>query len=111
MKRQNRPLWNIVPKTVRDKVAQLWPDTEATMAYLSTRSQTTLRSRDAIWTAATHVEGNDSWASSRVEADTDLARVYAFAAWYVSQLATHLQSREDWSAVDMDRARTLLQNP
>ena len=129
MKRQNRKLWDIVPKTVRDKVAHLWPDANATVAYLCTRAQTTLDNRNALQEVAARVGSSDRWASPRAEADTDLARVYAFAAWHVHQchtyeefrcslnrirvgtLAARLEASEGWSADDMSRAGTLLQDP
>ncbi len=123
MKRWSKPLWDIVPQTVRAKVARDWEDRAATAAYLRTRVQTTLRSRDAIRTAAVPAE-HALWAAPRAAADTDLARVYAFAAWTVQhydcdtyadfrtalnrirvgQLAAHLDASDAWSAATLRRA-------
>lgn len=126
VKRRYKSLWNIVPPKVRDRTEALWPDAEAVRAYLRTRAQGTLHSRDAITAAAGDTAEARAWADPRREADTDLARVYAFAARHagrfrtyvdfrenlnhvrVGQLAAQLEAEEGWSDADMDRAGSLL---
>ena len=127
VKRKFKSLWNIVPPKVRNRTEALWPDTEAVCAYLRTRAQSTLDSRDAIMVVAADKTEARAWADPRMEADTDLARVYAFAAWYagrfggtyaafrenlnhvrVGQLAAQLEAEEGWSDADLDRAGSLL---
>ena len=95
MKRSNRRLWNIVPPTVRGKVGRLWDDKGATEAYLGELYQSTLDSRETIRKAVAATEGTSSGGNPRVEADTDLARVYAFAAWCVSR--THNLGDFEWA--------------
>lgn len=99
MKRINRRLWNIVPPTVRGKVGRLWGDKGATEAYLGELYQSTLDSRETIRKAVVATEGSSGWGNPRVEADTDLARVYAFAAWCVSR--THNLSDFEWALSGM----------
>ena len=95
MKRRNRRLWKIVPPTVRGKVGRLWDDKVATVAYFRELYQSTLDSREMIRKAVAATEGSSGWGNPRVEADTDLARVYAFAAWCVSR--THNLSGFEWA--------------
>ena len=72
--------------------------------------------------------GSGNWASGRGEADTDLTRVHAFAAWCVrqcdtcdefqrrlnrlsvDQLAARLPSRDGWSEACLEWADESLQN-
>ncbi|MYC64659.1 MAG: hypothetical protein F4X16_17790 [Caldilineaceae bacterium SB0661_bin_34] len=126
MKRKYKLLWDIVPPKVRDRTEALWPDAEAVRAYLRTRAQSTLDSRDAITAVAADDAETRAWADPRREADTDLARVYGFAARHagrfrtyaafrenlnrihVGQLAAQLEAEEGWSDADMDRAGSLL---
>ena len=89
MKRESRKLWQIVPPTVRHKVARVWPDKDTTAAYLRELSERTLHSRQDLMAAAAQVEGISTWAVPRLEADIDLARVYAVAAWCVSHTDTY----------------------
>lgn len=123
MKRKYKPLWQIVPPKVRERTAVLWPDAEAVRTYLRQRTQSTLYSRDAIRDAvpAGDPDGR-AWANPRMEADTDLARVYAFAARHagcfstyaafrealnrirVGELAAQLEAEGGWSNADLDRA-------
>lgn len=127
MKRKYKSLWHIVPPTVRGRTEVLWPDVEAVRAYLRERAHGTLHSRDAIRAAvpADDAKGR-AWADRRREADTDLARVYAFAARHagrfatyaafrdalnrvrVGELAAQLEAEGGWSDADLDRADTRL---
>ncbi len=81
MKRSNRPLWKIVPPKVQDKVARLWSDPQDVSKYLCELVDRTLHSRRELQAAAAQVPGAERWSHPRIEADTDLARVYAVAAW------------------------------
>ena len=129
MKRKYKPLWDIVPPKVRDRTETLWPDAEAVRAYLQKRAQGTLDSRDAIMAVAADNGSPEAlaWENPRREAETDLARVYAFAARHagrcggtyadfrenlnrvrVGQLAAQLKAEEGWSDADLDRAGSLL---
>ncbi len=122
VKRGNRKLWQIVPPTVRHKVARLWPDKLAAANYLQELVSRTLHSRQDLMAAAARVEGSPIWAAPRLEADMDLARVYAIAAWCVlhtdtyaafedvlnrvsvRQLSAMLTAPVPWTEVDLRRA-------
>ena len=62
------------------KVARLWWNREETTAYLQELYERTIYSRLELQNGAAKVPGSTQWAEPRIEADTDLARVYAVAA-------------------------------
>ena len=95
MKRGSRNLWQIVPLTVRHKVARLWPDKDSAAAYLRELASRTLHSRQYLMAVTVQVEGSTTWAVPRFDADVDLARVHAVASWFVLHTDTYATLESD----------------
>ena len=111
MKRQHRKLWHLVPPTVRHEVARVWSDWEVTAAYLHELSVRTLHCRQDLMTAADRVEGSPIWAAPRLEADVDLARVYAVAPRCVRHTDTDATLEEVLNQVSARQHVELLPAP
>ena len=128
MKRHSKKVWQIVSPTVRTKVARLWWNREETTAYLQELYERTIHSRLELQNGAAKVPGSAQWADPRIEADTDLARVYAVAALCirfntykefetalnhitVRHLASQLTGDPPWLPADLYRAQKLVLVP